>query len=358
MRLVYSALILTLLLVLSGCNTDVEPTQPPAPPSAEPAAPAVEPSPVVVGTAPGRDAPADVVAVADLPLGVAGEYVNLTYGYRLSYPETWFTGFGNRPILVSFSDLDPGENNRDSMRARGCLIEVSAATNVFGLSLVDVVAQMPRSFPNAEGFELDGAWAVRGPRQAPDGAGGERVQVAHGDMLYNITLDYAAGAEAGCREAWDGILASWSWIEPELNVYRNPDRGFGLSYPRSWAVLADDENGLIVTSVPEADGEDFAVLAEQGMVVSTRFFANEENLPLKEWLAANTDGIGRSNDVPLNTLIGVRTLRTGELVGTQEMIGTFQGPEGNIIVITCAYPSDRQWEFRPIANAVLYSFNY
>ncbi len=357
MRPAVIPVLLPALLMLSACNAEAEPTLAPEPTPVEVAA-AAEPTPIVVVPAPGRDATAATVLVSSLPLGTAGEYVNLTYGYRTSYPPDWFTGFGNRPILVSFSDLDPGTHNRDSMRADGCLVEISAANNVFGLSLVDVVAQMPRSFPNAEGFELGGTWAVRTPSLAPDGAGGERVQVAHGEMLFSLSLDYAAGAEERCGEAWDGILDSWTWIEPALSSYRNPERGFGLSYPSNWTTLSDDANGLMVTSVADSSDADPASLALEGMVVSTRFVPNEENLPLKAWLEAYADPSGITNDIPLSTLIGVRTLRDGTVAGTQEMSGTFQGPEGNIIVITCAYPSDRQWEFRSIANAVLYSFNY
>ncbi len=358
MRFVLLLCALIPFFAIAACEAQPEPTSEPAPATAVAPEPAVEPSPVVIGTAPGRDAPADPVVVSDLTLGVPGAYTNLTYGYQLRYPENWFTGFGNRPILASFSDLDPGLHNRDSMRAGGCLVEVSTSTNVFDLSLVDVVAQMPRSFPDAELFSLDDAPAVRSRRSADDGAGGERVQVAHGDQLFNLTLDHAPDAAERCGEAWQTLLDSWTWIEPQLTVYRNPERGFAVSYPNSFSSLSESEDGLQVSSEVPAEGEGATALSRRGMVLSTQFFANESNLPLKEWLAANTDGAGRTNDIPLDTLIGVRTMREGAELGTQEMVGTYQGPEGNIIVVTCAYPLDRQWEFRPIANAVLYSFNF
>jgi hypothetical protein len=40
------------------------------------------------------------------------------------------------------------------------------------------------------------------------------------------------------------------------------------------------------------------------------------------------------------------------------MSGYFQGPLGKIYVVTCLYPADRQMEFRPIANAIIYSFEF
>jgi hypothetical protein len=60
----------------------------------------------------------DQIGVRDLTLGQPGHYVNLTYGYQLQYPPAWYTGFGNRPLLVSFSNLDPGSHNRLSMRPK------------------------------------------------------------------------------------------------------------------------------------------------------------------------------------------------------------------------------------------------
>ena len=40
------------------------------------------------------------------------------------------------------------------------------------------------------------------------------------------------------------------------------------------------------------------------------------------------------------------------------MSGYFQGPLGKIYVVTCLYPTERQKEFRPIANAIIYSFEF
>jgi hypothetical protein len=88
----------------------------------------------------------------------------------------------------------------------------------------------------------------------------------------------------------------------------------------------------------------------------TIIYAN--NLPLKEWLAAQDWEIDLTNDIPLDGLIGVRVLREGPSPEIQEMSGYFQGPLGGINVVTCRYPADRQWEFRPIANAISYSFSF
>ena len=40
------------------------------------------------------------------------------------------------------------------------------------------------------------------------------------------------------------------------------------------------------------------------------------------------------------------------------MSGYFHGPLGKIYVVTCLYPVDRQKEFQPIANAIIYSFEF
>jgi hypothetical protein len=57
-------------------------------------------------------------------------------------------------------------------------------------------------------------------------------------------------------------------------------------------------------------------------------------------------------------MVGVRVLREGPSPEIQEMTGYFQGPLGGIYVVTCRYPADREWEFRPIANAIIYSFSF
>ena len=86
--------------------------------------------------------------MGELPLGEPGHYVNVTFGYWLRYLPDWYTGFGNRPLLVNLSNFDPGTHNRNSMRAEVCLIEISAATNSYCFTLEGLMAQMPRSFPD------------------------------------------------------------------------------------------------------------------------------------------------------------------------------------------------------------------
>jgi hypothetical protein len=94
------------------------------------------------------------------------------------------------------------------------------------------------------------------------------------------------------------------------------------------------------------------------MLVQTDVYDNPELMPLKEWLAAQDWQVDLTNDIPIEGLIGVRVLREGPIPETQEMSGYFQGPLGKIYEVTCLYPADRQWEFRPIANAILYSLSF
>ena len=94
------------------------------------------------------------------------------------------------------------------------------------------------------------------------------------------------------------------------------------------------------------------------MLVDTYVFENEHGLPLKEWLAAQDADVDLSNDIALEALVGVRVLRYGPSPEIEEMSGYFQGPLGKVYAVTCLYPADRQWEFRPIANAIIYSFSF
>ena len=54
----------------------------------------------------------------------------------------------------------------------------------------------------------------------------------------------------------------------------------------------------------------------------------------------------------------MRVLREGPSPDIQEMTGYFQGPLGKIYVVTCRYPLVQQKEFRPVANAVIHSFEF
>lgn len=300
------------------------------------------------------------VSVRDLPLCETGNYVNVTFGYQLQYPQTWYTGFGSRPLLVSFSNLEPGTHNRLSMRAEGCLIEVRASTNVYGLTLQDMRAQLPKAFRNAEEVDLGGESALLVRRSSEENPfESEVVYVDHADRLFVITFEYARGAADTCRPAWEGLLSSWQWFEPEFAVYRNSTYGYAVSHPRRWYRFNPREQGISISSQDPTGMTDLTTFLMQGaMLVQTDVYDNPEMLPLKEWLAAQDWRVDLTNDIPIEGLIGVRVLREGPSPEIQEMSGYFQGPLGKIYEVICLYPADRQWEFRPIANAIIYSFSF
>jgi hypothetical protein len=301
----------------------------------------------------------DHISVADLPLDEAGSYSNIVYGYQLRYPADWYTGFGNRPLLVSFSNLDPGNHNRASMRADGCLIEVRLSTNVFGMSLDEVRAQMPRVFADAETLTLDGepAFLVReSNEQAPFDS--EWVLVEHTNRWFRVSFDYARNAASTCLPAWEELLNSWQWFDPDFVVYRNRDYGYAISHPRHWYRFNAQPQGISLASEDPTDMQDRASFALSAMLVDTNVFENEQHLSLKEWVAVEAGELDLANDIPIEGLVGVRVLRAGPLQGVQEMSGYFQGPLGRIYVVTCLYPEGQQWEFRPVANAIIYSFSF
>lgn len=301
----------------------------------------------------------DRVSVGDLPMGQAGNYVNLAFGYHLQYPPTWYTGFGSRPLLVSLSNLDPGTHNRLSIRLKGCLIEVRASTNVYGLTLQDIKAQLPRAFHGAEDLDLAGEPALRVRQSSEENPfESEWIYVQHGDRLFVLTIEYAKEAGEICHPAWENLLSTWEWFEPEFAVYRNLTYGYAISYPRHWYRFNPQEQGISISSQDPTNLTNLEKFLERAMLVETDIFDNPNNLPLKEWLAAQDWKIDLTNDIPLDGLIGVRVLREALSPEIQEMSGYFQGPLGKIYKVTCLYPADQQWEFRPIANAILYSFSF
>jgi hypothetical protein len=296
--------------------------------------------------------------VAYLPFGQAGNYVNATFGYWLQYPPDWHTRFGNRPLLASFSNLDPGTHNRESMRAQGCLIEVNVSPNIYGFTFESVAAQMPRSFPDAEEFLLDGERAWRVWRSSGSGYDSEWVSVQHADWLYTLTLDSAQQAASVCLPAWDNMLATWRWFAPSFVQYRNATYGYTISHPRQWYRFNAHTAGVSFSSEDPTRVADWIGFLQRAMVVEMNVFDNDRKYALKEWLAAYDLDVHLANDIPLDGLIGVRVITDGPGPGIEAMNGYFQGPLGRVYEISCLYPAAEKWQYRPIANAIIYSFGF
>lgn len=377
-------ILLTVLLALglSSCGVPVRPAKPtgsPAPTQTCPAAPAVRPQPTQTPLAGEHEATvlpyAPVVrveptstpypgesgtSVEDLPIGEPGHYVNVAFGYWLQYPSNWYAGFGNRPLLASFSNLNPGTHNRASMRAEGCLIQVNASINVYGSILQELMAQGVTAFPNARTIDLDGeAGLLIPPDNEEDRVQSETVMISHDDVLFLVTLDYATDSADVCHPAWENMLGTWRWFTPEFAVYRNAEYVYAISYPRHWYRFNATERGIYISSLDPTGMTDLVEFLGEAMLVQTDVFENPENLTLKEWLAQKDWDMDLTNDIPLyGELVGVRAVGEGPATGIQRMTGYFQGPMGEVYGVMCYYPADQQWEFRPIANAIIYSFTF
>jgi hypothetical protein len=297
--------------------------------------------------------------MAELPLGAPGNYVNVTFGYWIQYPTQWHTGFGSRPLLVSLSDLDPGTHNRDSMRREGCLIEINAEINIYGFTFEDVMGQMPRSFPDAQPFELDGQPALRVQRSSGDNPyDSELVYVEHENRLFVITFDHARQANESCLPAWESMLSDWQWFTPQFAVYRNEEFGYAVSHPRSWYRFNVEDSGISIASRDPSGASSLLEFLGESMLVETKVLENPSNLTLKEWVAAQDWRLDLTNDISIDGLVGVRIQTQGPSPDVQQMSGIYQGPLGKIYLVTCLYPADRAAEYRPVANAIIYSFEF
>ena len=360
-KLVRTAVSIVALLALAACRPSGT-TRPPADRPALTATPTVATPTEIIMLQPEltpTPQPEDVlVGVDDLPIGQIGHYVNLAFGFWLQYPVTWYTGFGNRPLVASFSNLDPGTHNRHSMRSEGCLIEVNVVTNVFGFRPEQVASQLARGLPNSSLIDLGGSRAVHAARASQENGGfdSELILAEHESRLFSITLEYAKGADESCFRAWHQLMETWQWLDPDFVVYRNPTYGYGMSYPRGWHIFDSQTEGISLSSEPVGESE--AERLKDGMVVRTTVFENVDDLPLKEWLVAQDWGVDLADEIPVNGLLGVRILRDGPSAGVQEMSGYFQGPLGRLYAVTCLYPEERANEFEPIANAILFSFTF
>ena len=118
------------------------------------------------------------------------------------------------------------------------------------------------------------------------------------------------------------------------------------------------EASLWVSDSDPTLAADVSDIVREGMLIRTDVHQNEANLPLRAWIAEQDLDIDLADDIVLDQLLGVRVIREGPMEGAQEMLGYFQGPMGRIYEISCLYPESQQWEFRPIANAVIHSFSF
>jgi hypothetical protein len=245
------------------------------------------------------------------------------------------------------------------MRAEGCLIEINAVSNVYGFTYDDLMTQLPRSYPNAERFELDGEPALRvRVSSAENPFDSEDVHVQHDGRLFLLTFEYAREATSICAPAWENMLHTWQWFEPEFAVYRNASYGYAISHPRSWVRFNAQERGISISSRDPSGMTDLTSLLDTAMVVQTHVLDNVKNLPLGEWLAAQDWDIDLADDIPLDDVLGVRIVRAGPSPQIRDVSGYYQGPLGNIYVVTCLYLSDQDDEFQPIANAIIYSLEF
>ena len=121
--------------------------------------------------------------------------------------------------------------------------------------------------------------------------------------------------------------------------------------------MAETEQGITLSSQDPAGKSSIEEMAGDGFAMQMQIYPNDALLPLKAWIAANVAEPGLTNDIQLDTLLGVRSI-VDLPDGLQKMTGYFQGPLGKIYVVECFYPAQRASEFRPIANAMLYSFSF
>jgi hypothetical protein len=348
---------------VSPTNTPTPTSEPTATPTAEPPTATSTPAPIpliarvepTLTPRPGEDR----IRVSDLPIGEPGNYVNVTFGYWLQYPPDWYTGFGNRPLLVSLSNLDPGSHNRVSMRTEGCLIEVDAASNVYGFTYDDLMTQLPRSFADAERFELGGEPALKVRVSSGENPfDSEDVYVQHDGQLFRLTFEYTRKAAEICRPAWENLLDNWKWFEPEFAVYRNASYGYAISYPQRWYRFNAHARGISISSRDPSGITNLTDLLDGAMLIQTDVIENVKNLPLEEWLAAQNWDIDLADDIPLDEVRGVRIFREGPSPQIREVSGYFQGPLGDIYLVTCLYQAEQEDEFQPIANAIIYSLEF
>jgi hypothetical protein len=154
------------------------------------------------------------------------------------------------------------------------------------------------------------------------------------------------------------MLKEWRCFEPDFIDYQNPVYGYTVSHPRRWHRFNEREAGITLSSVEPTGKAYVSELLVDGMIVHTTVLENPDNLPLKQWVVDYEGAIYQANDIPLGDILGVRIIRNETGGQLQEMSAYFQGPLGKIYIINAVYPISQQWDFRPVANAIIYSFSF
>jgi hypothetical protein len=298
------------------------------------------------------------ISIPDLPLAEPGHYVNVTFGYWLQYPPEWQVAFGNRPLLVSLSNLEPGVHSRQSIRESGCLIEVNAAPNIYGFTFEMLAAQIPRNFAQAERFELDGQPALRIPLPPGDSFDSEWVYAEHDERLITLIFEHGKDVADVCSPVWEKLLSTWRWFEPLFAEYRNRTYGYSIAYPREWYRFNASDEGVSISSQDPTGIATREELMEQGMLMETHIYQNYLGLELKDWLRAQSEDVRLGDDIPLEETTGVRIQGEGPNPNLEEQSGFFQGPLGKIYMVACYYPVAQKWVQRPVADALIYSITF
>jgi len=141
-------------------------------------------------------------------------YASLDAGYSFEYPTDWRLQEGDGPAVWSLSDLDVAALGSANARTQGCLVELSTSPVQVNLGLVELAAQLPRTFGGGEAFDLAGAQAVRVKRTSPlNQFDGEAVYALHDGTLYVVTFEHTRNAEARCASVWGTVLDTWQWPE-------------------------------------------------------------------------------------------------------------------------------------------------
>jgi hypothetical protein len=153
------------------------------------------------------------------------------------------------------------------------------------------------------------------------------------------------------------MLSTWRWFTPSVAVYNNASYGYAISYPREWYLFNRRPEGISISQSDPGNMID-TDLVEKSMVVTIDVHENPNDLFLIDWVAAQDWSVDSMSEVPLGSLRGLRVTRSGPTPEIQTMQGLFKGPLGRVYSITCLYPVDRQWSYRPIANAIIYSFSF
>jgi hypothetical protein len=107
------------------------------------------------------------------------------------------------------------------------------------------------------------------------------------------------------------MLTSWLWFAPEFAVHGKTYHRHAVTFPNKWYRWNLQERRMAFSSGGPNGVTDLTEYSKKAMLVTTDSPGNPDGQGSQARLQAQDSGLGPTNDIPVDGLIGVYVLRQG-----------------------------------------------